>query len=196
MFNMEKVGRNIAEQRKKNNMTQFELADKLGISFQAVSNWERGKSMPDISKLSLLSEIFNIPIEMILGEYSGLIESAARGDIKESFESGAITLEEVDKAACVLKPCQLDIIAGSKRIKDLSDIQALLPFLSNSVINNLALKAMKEKRYNDLNIVAPFVSQNLINEMAAELINNGENIVGIAPFISKDILNELVKKKY
>ena len=44
MFHMEKVGRKIAQLRKSHNMTQLELADKLGISFQAVSNWERGGS--------------------------------------------------------------------------------------------------------------------------------------------------------
>lgn len=40
MFDMEQVGNNIAKFRKEKNMTQLELADKLGISFQAVSNWE------------------------------------------------------------------------------------------------------------------------------------------------------------
>lgn len=40
MFHMEKVGRKIAELRKSRNMTQLELADQIGISFQAVSNWE------------------------------------------------------------------------------------------------------------------------------------------------------------
>ena len=42
MFDMAAVGRKISELRKKNNMTQLELADKMGVSFQAVSNWERG----------------------------------------------------------------------------------------------------------------------------------------------------------
>ena len=45
MFDMTKIGRNIAELRKERNMTQMELADKMEISFQAVSNWERGVSL-------------------------------------------------------------------------------------------------------------------------------------------------------
>ena len=45
MFDMTKIGRNIAELRKERNMTQMELADKMEISFQAVSNWERGDSL-------------------------------------------------------------------------------------------------------------------------------------------------------
>ena len=52
MFNMESIGRRIAELRKKANMTQMELADNMGITFQSISNWERGNTMPDISKLS------------------------------------------------------------------------------------------------------------------------------------------------
>ena len=44
MFDMQRIGRKIFEFRKSRNMTQMELADQLGISFQAVSNWERGVS--------------------------------------------------------------------------------------------------------------------------------------------------------
>lgn len=44
-------------------MTQMELADKLDISFQAVSNWERGNTMPDISKFPELAEIFHISVD-------------------------------------------------------------------------------------------------------------------------------------
>ncbi|HIS32439.1 MAG TPA: helix-turn-helix transcriptional regulator [Candidatus Limivivens intestinipullorum] len=42
---MKNIGFKISELRKKNNMTQMELADKMNISFQAVSNWERGVSL-------------------------------------------------------------------------------------------------------------------------------------------------------
>ncbi len=45
MFHTENIGRKISELRKNPNMTQLELADKMGISFQAISNWERGVSL-------------------------------------------------------------------------------------------------------------------------------------------------------
>ena len=63
MFDMKQIGKKITNLRKAHNMTQMELADKLGISFQAVSNWERGNTMPDISKLPELAEICRISVE-------------------------------------------------------------------------------------------------------------------------------------
>ena len=68
MFHMKEIGRNIADLRRAHNMTQMELADKMGISFQAVSNWERGNSMPDISKLPELAELFHTTVDQILGK--------------------------------------------------------------------------------------------------------------------------------
>ena len=43
-FDMHRIGRTIAELRREHNMTQMALADEMGVSFQAVSNWERGDS--------------------------------------------------------------------------------------------------------------------------------------------------------
>ena len=42
MFDMNQIGKNISNLRKSIGITQMDLADKLGISFQAISNWERG----------------------------------------------------------------------------------------------------------------------------------------------------------
>ena len=48
-MNQEKIGRFIAECRKEKNMTQQELAEKLGVSDRTVGNWENGRNMPDLS---------------------------------------------------------------------------------------------------------------------------------------------------
>ena len=57
------LGENIRRFRKKMKMTQEELADKIGVSFQAVSKWENAQSAPDISLLPLLAEVFNCRID-------------------------------------------------------------------------------------------------------------------------------------
>ena len=60
MFDTMSVARKIREARISLNMTQMNLADAMEVSYQAVSNWERGNSMPDISKLELLCRILDI----------------------------------------------------------------------------------------------------------------------------------------
>jgi len=64
-----KVGKFIAECRKKNNLTQMQLAEKLNITDRAISKWENGKAMPDSSiMLDLCSELKISVNELLSGE--------------------------------------------------------------------------------------------------------------------------------
>ena len=65
-MNQDKIGELIKKIRKDNNLTQAELADKLGVTYQAVSKWENGKNIPDIAILKQISEEFNIDINDLL----------------------------------------------------------------------------------------------------------------------------------
>ena len=66
----EKVGFLIKEIREKNGLTQKDLADKLNVTYQAVSKWETGKNLPDISIIKKISDEFSIDIDNFLkGEY-------------------------------------------------------------------------------------------------------------------------------
>ncbi len=65
-MNPEKVGKFIKELRKKNNLTQKDLADKYGVTYQAVSKWENGINLPEISLIRQMSKDFNISVEDIL----------------------------------------------------------------------------------------------------------------------------------
>ena len=62
MLNSKSIGNKIAEARKKINLSQSELAQQVSISPQAVGKWERGESMPDITTLSRLAEIFGVDL--------------------------------------------------------------------------------------------------------------------------------------
>lgn len=114
MFDTVKVGRIISQKRKEHNMTQMQLADALGISFQAVSNWERGNSMPDISKLPELAELFGCSIEELLGggTSAGNVEKLAKG------EGQGLSLGEIAEVAPVLTPEVLDEAVESARRGD------------------------------------------------------------------------------
>ena len=64
-----KIGRFIAECRKKSNLTQLQLAEKLGITDKAISKWERGVAMPDTSIMLELCDILCITVnELLSGE--------------------------------------------------------------------------------------------------------------------------------
>ena len=59
---MNDFGKIIKKIRKNNNLTQKELADKLFVTYQAVSKWENNKSIPDIAILQKISELYNIDL--------------------------------------------------------------------------------------------------------------------------------------
>lgn len=68
-MNQEKIGAFIAECRKERKLTQGELAEKLGVSVNAVSKWERGLNMPDLSLFKPLCNELDISInELMSGE--------------------------------------------------------------------------------------------------------------------------------
>ena len=62
------IGKNIAELRKNNGMTQEQLAEMLGVSSQSISKWENGVTMPDILLLTAIAGFFDITIDEL---YSG-----------------------------------------------------------------------------------------------------------------------------
>lgn len=64
---MEKIGINIQNERKRNQMSQKDLAAELNLTSSSVSNWEKGKSLPDIGNLIELCKIFNVSSDELLG---------------------------------------------------------------------------------------------------------------------------------
>ena len=65
-MNQEKTGKFIAELRKEKNMTQIDLADKLGITDRAVSKWENGDTLPDTGILLDLCDILDTTADKLL----------------------------------------------------------------------------------------------------------------------------------
>ena len=84
----EKVGKFIYTLRTKNNMTQNELANKINVTNKAVSRWERGQGLPDISLLEPLSRNLNVSIlELLNGQYIEQNENAEKKDINILLET-------------------------------------------------------------------------------------------------------------
>ena len=64
---MKKINLRISELRHKKKITQHELADVVGVSFQTISKWENGSVMPDITYLPMLAEYFEVSVDQLIG---------------------------------------------------------------------------------------------------------------------------------
>lgn len=68
-MNQEKIGKFISLSRKNKRLTQEQLAEKLGVSINAVSKWERGLNLPDVSLMEKLCEVLDFTLnELFAGE--------------------------------------------------------------------------------------------------------------------------------
>lgn len=71
MIDVQNIGARIAECRKAKKMTQRMLADRLAVTAQAVSKWERGRSYPDIVLLDDIADNLSVPLCYLLCEKTG-----------------------------------------------------------------------------------------------------------------------------
>ena len=60
------IGNKILELRKRNNITQEELAERVGVSRQTISKWELGETAPDLKQAKELSKVFNISLDELV----------------------------------------------------------------------------------------------------------------------------------
>ena len=66
-MDQERFGKIIKYIRNKNKLTQKQFADKYNVTYQAVSKWENGKNMPDISIIKQICKDYNISLEEMVG---------------------------------------------------------------------------------------------------------------------------------
>jgi len=92
-MNQEKIGKFILNLRKEKNMSQMELAEKIGVTDRAISKWENGKGLPDISLMQPLCKVLGITINDLLSgeivdnkEYQEKFEENILNTIKYSNE--------------------------------------------------------------------------------------------------------------
>lgn len=197
MFDMHNIGRTIASARKAHNMTQMELADRLNISFQAISNWERGISMPDIAKLPEVAEILELSIDNLLGKPSPLINGLLSEKKDEYLQSANLDPEEILEATPILKPSQVeDAIALAGADMTASDLTPLLPFLRTDFIDELADKVYQKEGIGKIAAFLPFLSQEKVDAMARCEAEAGNSLAVFLPFISKELLHTIVREKY
>ncbi len=207
----QKFGRFIRDLRKKANMTQKELGEKLNVTDKAVSKWERGLGFPDITIINLLAETFGITASEVLNAEIGKkdtidVEKAVQEAVekvtneKEKKENRKRKLIKIVKILsiiifvlmlllqlgylCIMKP------NGYEYIND------LIFYIVNELImiTGVAFLILQLKKLKTIKIVAVIIAVILSIINLAFMINNGMNIRTILSF-SNDFSNELVLKQ-
>ena len=126
-----KIANKLVELRKKNGLSQEELADKLGLSRQAVSKWERAESSPDTDNLICLAKLYNVSLDDLLNTDETLEEISREVKEKEEEKKGkAVELTEEEKARNRKFKMIEGIVSGSALLV------ATIIYLTVSILNN------------------------------------------------------------
>lgn len=81
------LGSQIKKRRNELSLSQEELAEKVYVSRQTISNWENDKSYPDVNSLVLLSEVFNVSIDNLIKGDIEIMKEQIRAEDRKKFES-------------------------------------------------------------------------------------------------------------
>ena len=144
------LGTRIAEQRRKMNLTQDQLAEQMGVSSQAVSKWENDLSCPDISLLPSLSDLFGISIdELLRGESQKIVQVLPEGERKDlnkmllrvRVNTAQGDIVKVNLPLSLVKVgieigMQLPEVSNVSALKDI-DLEAVLRMAESGVIGKL-----------------------------------------------------------
>lgn len=138
------IGRQIALLRKEKGLTQNELGDRLGVSFQAVSKWERGETLPDTAILLDLANALGTSVDNILTGGQQVLRY--RGKITVSqMRDGILALKQMRETLGHENGLYRNAIEGINKglntnIEDaFSDSRALECFIAEAIIQNLMI---------------------------------------------------------
>ena len=154
MFDIVKFGKALSTLRKNADMTQNEVADKLNLSRQAISKYERGESFPDISVLVMIAELFGITLDKLIGYgepttgESSILKNVAKGDADVIAEN----IADIVNLAPLLKPSVLTKLSQQfeKQGIDISDIIILAEYLNDETVVKLIENATFEEISDEL----------------------------------------------
>lgn len=137
-MNQIKIGKFISERRKFKNLTQSQLAERLGITDKAVSKWETGKSLPDLSLFSPLCDLLGITLnELLLGE------SIADENLKE--KSNQVLFDVItnwlgnDQWECPPNIHNPEVVLKLNHVKKVYDTENI----STLAVNNVSFEVTK-----------------------------------------------------
>ena len=144
-MNIAKVGNQIATLRKMKGLTQNDLGERLNISFQAVSKWERGETLPDTAILPDLANVLETTVDFILNGGERMIEYRGKATVA-------------------------DMISGIKCIEKMGDLLG-----QENVIYRSAIKGINDSMNTDIEaaFVDDYVFEAFVAEAIIQKLSQG-----------------------
>ena len=190
-MDQQKIGSFLKELRKEKNLTQEQLAEKLGVSGRTVSRWETGSNMPDISILIEIAEFYDVSIpELVSGERKSENMDEESKNVVESLSDYADadkikTIKDIRRlsfagVAALIVYFLLDI-SGYARINDICNkistycltlifvTTALMPLYITGVVRKIQWKDKLQNKFNIPNPVMIVIGLVLAFVLAAVL---------------------------
>ena len=136
------VGAQIAYLRKEKGLTQNDLGDRLGVSFQAVSKWERGETLPDTAILLDLANALGTSVDFILSGGCQVLHYKGKFTVSQ-MQQGILSLKQMGELLGKDNPLYRHAVQGinermNTNIEDaFSDSRVLECFVAEAIIQNL-----------------------------------------------------------
>jgi len=203
-MNILKFGAHIAHLRKELDMPQSTLADKVGVTRQAVSKWERGEGFPDITLLTSIAQALGADVAALIkaGEatesQASILSSVAGGGELDPKALGGGTVDDVIGIAPYLKASTLSVIAEqlAKHNIDISRVVELAEFMNDeSVVRLLGSSDINALDDELLMKLIPFLDQTSVYEVF-ERVMDGRNGAGLLKVLSPFIAHDLFETAY
>lgn len=192
IFDAHHIGQQIAAGRKAKNMTQSALADQLNVSYQAVSNWERSQSLPDIDKYAQLAQVLDLKLDDLIGAEGARTVTIVNDD------DATVDARTLAEAAPVMAPQQVE--AKTARLSpNLTTLKEIAPFLSSATLKDKVMAQLDQPGFAATLVqIAPFMAAaDLEAVIAAGVPADDEHLaelVKLAPFRQTTANDQLARQ--
>ena len=211
------IGRYIKSVRKGLGFTQGDVAERLGISAQAVSKWERGENLPDVALFPELAKVLKINVGELLDALNPSDEQDEQNSSLENFgrlsaaqkteiitavlktEDYALLLDEIlPYAGAVHKQAILSHILNRR---DYEELEQIAFYMTGEMKTNTLQKLLNEERLDIIEDIIPIFNRKhrdiIVEYFAASVAKAGlteevlEQIENFIPFFDKNQINRL-----
>ena len=173
MFDMKKFADYITDRRRKLGFTQEQLSDLVGVTHQAVSKWERGEAMPEISKLSSLAKALGVQTDEIIANMYTENETTTTKTETQTGKADAEYFALADKSS-------------------VGDVYYLAPDLSKEVLREAISTIIATKGPRAASMLLPFADEEYLATIAAPMLQKGDfSLVGYLDekAIKREVIN-------